>query len=168
MGKFLGFAILLMAMSFPALAQYQSNRLSPQDQSQFDNYYQKWVNDSRRNDRDDIRKDEQHMQDIMSRYNIPPDVPYDRIASGGYAEGRDHDRDDRDRQYGNREDRWQTRLSPQDQQEFDKVYSKWVRDQRGDRDDVPKDERKMQDIMSRYNIPSNVPYDAIASQGGRY
>jgi len=26
----------------------------------------------------------------------------------------------------------------------------------------------MQDIMSRYNIPQDTPYDAIASQGQRY
>jgi hypothetical protein len=26
----------------------------------------------------------------------------------------------------------------------------------------------MQDIMGRYNIPQNVPYDAIASQGQGY
>ena len=48
--------------------------------------YAKWVNDSRKNDRDDIDKDARKMQDIMPRNNIPPDVPYNSIASNGYGQ----------------------------------------------------------------------------------
>ena len=135
MTKLLGFSILLAALALPAFGQYRSDRLSPQDQQQFDKYYQKWVDDTRKNDRDDIRKDEQHMQDIMRRYDIPADVPYDRIASGGSAYEGDRDRD---RGYYGNTQNWQGRLSPGDQQEFDKVYSKWQKDQRSDRDDLPK------------------------------
>jgi len=162
MTKLLGLSILLAALALPAFGQYRSNRLSPEDQQQFDKYYKKWVDDSRKNDRDDIRKDEQHMQDIMGRYDIPADVPYDRIASSasGYGDG--------DQGYYGNAHSWQGRLSPGDQQEFDKTYSKWLNDQRKDRDDLPKDERKMRDIMSRYNIPLDVPFDAIASPGRRY
>jgi len=165
MTKFLGFAVLFAALALPAFGQYRSNQLSPQDQQQFDKYYQKWVDDTRRNDRDDIRKDEGHMQDIMRHYDIPADVPYDRVASSGAYGGGYGDRD-RDRgYYGNGNANWQGRLSPSDQQSFDNAYSKWMKDQRSDRDDIPKDERKMRDIMSRYNIPQDVPFDAVASQG---
>ena len=59
----------------------------------------------------------------------------------------------------------QGRLSASDQRKFDDAYSKWMKDQRSDRHDIPKDERKMGDIMSRYNIPQDVPFDAVASQG---
>ncbi len=127
-------------------------RLSVDDQRDFDRYYSQWMDDSHRNDRDDAARDAEHMQDIMARYNIPSNVPYDQLATPAaypvagpttYA---------------------QTRLSPDDQRDFDKAYAKWVNDSRkGDRDDLEKDTRKMQDIMARYNIPSNVPYDQIAS-----
>ena len=150
-------------------APYPQNggaRLSPEDQRDFDRYYSQWVDDSRRNDRDDAARDMQHMRDIMARNNIPPNVPFEQIATvnrnpntynnnayprGGY--------------FGN----GQNRLSPDDQHEFDKAYSKWVKDSRkNDRDDIDKDARKMQDIMARYNIPSDVPYDQIASPNAQY
>src|SRR5690349_21711038 len=141
------FSALLIALALPAAAQYgRGGRLSPEDQQRFDNYYAKWQNDMRRNDRDDVRSDEGHMQDIMARYGIPRDVPYDRIASGGgYGYGHDRDRDDdrdrdqdRDRGYGY--DHREGRLSPQDQQQFDRYYSKWLNDTRkNDRDDIRSD-----------------------------
>jgi hypothetical protein len=145
---------------YPPPATYA--RLSPEDQRDFDRYYSQWIDDSRRNDRDDAARDMEHMQDIMARNNIPSNVPYDQLAThGAYA--------------GSGQPAYaqtvpgqtayaQTRLSPDDQRDFDKAYSKWVNDSRkGDRDDLEKDTRKMQDIMARYNIPSNVPYDQIAS-----
>jgi hypothetical protein len=143
----------------------RGQRLSPEDQSRFDGYYQKWVSDRRSNDRDDIRKDEQHMQDIMARYNIPSDVPYEQIASRGDAY-RDSDghRDRDDRGYH----RWRGRLPENEQRKFDDAYAKWVNDRRkNDRDDVREDEKHMLDIMSRNNIPRDVPFDAVASQGMR-
>jgi hypothetical protein len=153
MSKLLQIMALVSVLALPALCQY--TRLSPDDQHDFDKAYTKWVNDTRKNDRDDIAKDIRRMQDIMARYNIPANVPYSQIASTGYQA----------RSY-------QGRLSPQDQKEFDKHYTKWVNDTRkNDRDDVERDVRKMQDIMARYNIPGNVPFDQIASAGyasGRY
>jgi len=153
--------------------RYES-RLAPEDQRDFDRYYAQWVDDSRRNDRDDADRDVRHMQDIMARNNIPTDVPYEQIATpGGYQNngysnnpnGYGNNNNDSRDGYGYS----QTRLSADDQREFDKAYAKWVNDSRkNDRDDLEKDTRKMQDIMARYNIPSNVPYDQIASQNGGY
>ena len=153
MTRFLQIIALTAALAVPALCQYP--RLSSEDQHEFDKAYTKWVNDTRKNDRDDIAKDVRKMQDIMARYNIPANVPYAQVASTGYQA----------RSY-------QGQLSPQDQKEFDKHYTKWVNDTRkNDRDDIERDVRKMQDIMARYNIPGNVPFDQIASAGyaqGRY
>ena len=79
MNRILQVMALLAALALPALCQ--NSRLSPDDQHDFDKAYAKWVNDSRKNDRDDIDKDARKMQDIMARYNIPRDVTYDQIAS---------------------------------------------------------------------------------------
>lgn len=143
----------------PASSQWQG-RLSPDDQRDFDKYYAKWIDDTRKNDRDDIGKDIGHMQEIMARNNIPPEVPFNQLVSNpsaypayGYPAGAYP-------VYGH----WQGRLSPDDQRNFDKSYSKWLKHTRkNDRDDIEKDVRQMQDIMARYNIPANVPFDRIAS-----
>ena len=146
MKQFLGTFTLLLALTLPALAQGQV-RLSHEDQEKFDKHYTKWVNDTRKNDRDDIAKDVHEMQEIMAKYNIPANVPYDQIASTGSAV----------RIY-------QGRLSADDQREFDKYYTKWVNDTRkNDRDDIAKDVGRMQEIMARNNIPASVPFDQIAS-----
>jgi hypothetical protein len=144
--------------SYPS-AGYQSyaGRLSPEDQRDFDQYYSRWIEDTRKGDRDDIQSDVSHMQEIMARYSIPTDVSFDQIATVRYGSS-DHTGGYRSHE------RWQGRLSPEDQRQFDKAYAEWVEDTRKhDRDDIPKDTRKMQDIMARYNIPANVPFDAIAS-----
>src|SRR5579864_8684297 len=96
---------LMTALALPALCQ--SGRLSPDDQHEFDKAYTKWVNDTRKNDRDDIAKDVRKMQEIMARNNIPANVPYEQVASTG------------NRYQG---PSYQSQLSPQDQQEFDKYY----------------------------------------------
>jgi hypothetical protein len=187
MKKLLGISVVVIGLMLPALAQVQRStvqvrnvsqqdrddnrqypdresgrgqRLSPEDQSRFDGYYSKWVSDSRRNDRDDMRKDEERMQEIMGRYKIPSDVPYERIASRG--EG------DRD-QYRDREDRgYRGRLSESDQRKFDDAYAKWLKaGRKNDRDDIREEEKHMIDIMSRNNIPRDVPFDAVASSGMR-
>src|SRR5438309_6138920 len=125
MKKFLATFALLLAFTLPGFAQGQV-RLSAEDQKEFDKHYTKWVNDTRKNDRDDIAKDVRKMQEIMARYNIPPNVPYEQIASSGNA-------------YPVRG--YQGRLSPDEQREFDKNYTKWVNDRRkNDRDDIAKDE----------------------------
>ena len=160
MTRVLQLMVLIAALALPALCQY--GRLSADDQREFDKAYTKWVNDSRKNDRDDIDKDVRKMQDIMSRNNIPPNVPYEQIASSGYTqEGRYNGTYQQNGPYAN-----QGRLSPDDQREFDKAYDKWVKDSRkNDRDDIDKDVRKMQDIMARNNIPPSVPYEQIATPG---
>ena len=163
MTRILQLMALIAALALPALCQY--GRLSPDDQREFDKAYTKWVNDSRKNDRDDVDRDVRRMQDIMSRNNIPPDVPYDQIASSGYAhDSRSNDAYQQNAPYGAN----QARLSPEDQREFDKAYDRWVNDsRRNDRDDVDRDVRKMQDIMARNNIPPTVPYDQVAGSGYR-
>lgn len=149
-----------------AYPQNGGARLSPDDQRDFDRYYSQWVDDGRRNDREDAARDMQHMRDIMARNNIPPNVPFEQIATSpnGYS-GYNNNAYSNGAYYGN----GQNRLSPDDQREFDKAYSKWVKDSaKNDRDDIDKDARKMQDIMARYNIPSNEPYDQIASPNAAY
>jgi hypothetical protein len=146
--RFLLLVALTAALGLPALSQ--SSRLSPDDQHDFDKAYNKWVNDTRKNDRDDIAKDIRKMQEIMARNNIAANVPYDQLAStgNGYQRG------------------YQAQLTAQDQQEFDKYYTKWVNDTRkNDRDDIDRDIRKMQDIMAHNHIPPDVPFNQIASTG---
>jgi hypothetical protein len=144
------FGLILAALTVGAFAQAQG-RLSPDDQREFDKYYTKWVNDTRKNDRDDIAKDVGRMQEIMERNHIAPDVPFDRLASTGTG--------DPTREY-------RGRLSADEQKDFDKYYTKWVNDTRkNDRDDIARDVRHMQEIMARKNIPANVPFDEIASSG---
>ena len=59
---------------------------------------------------------------------------------------------------------WHGALSPDDQKKFDENYAKWVDAQRrNDRDEIGDHARKLQDIMSHNNIPSNVPFDQLAS-----
>ncbi len=133
-------------------------QLSPQDQDKFNKEYAKWQDASAKGDQDDIDKHAREMHKIMERNNIPPDTPFDAIASSGPGYSRQYDY----RQY-------QGKFSDEDQKKFDKAYEHWVNDrQRGDRDDVAKDEGKMQELMSRYNIPRDVPYDMLASGGRGY
>ena len=66
----------------PAFAQ-QAGRLSPDDQGEFDKHHIKWVNDTRKNDRDRIAKDVKHMRELMGSERHPSNVPYVRIASTG-------------------------------------------------------------------------------------
>lgn len=143
----------------PAYGRWQG-RLSPEDQREFDQYYGKWQGATRRNDRDDINNNARKMQDIMTRYNIPPDVPFDQIATAsGYP---------RAGAYGNA---YPTaypanavRLSADDQQKFNRAYQKWLdATRKNDRDDISSNARKMQSIMANYNIPSTVPFDQVAS-----
>ncbi len=169
-------ALLVLLMAAPAIAQVDVNqdgyygyptatRLSPTDQQQFDKYYSKWVDDSRRNDRDDVAKDAGKMQEIMARYNIPASVPFDQIASNpatgayGYPYGYPNGA------YGNPA-YVGTRLTPGDQQKFNTHYAKWLdANRKNDQDDIASNAGKMQAIMARYNIPPNTPFQAIATNG---
>jgi len=159
MTRVLQLMALIAALALPAFCQY--GRLSPDDQREFDKAYTNYVNDSRKHDRDDIDRDVRRMQDIMSRNNIPPNVPYEQVASSGYTQ-----QDRYNNAYQQNGSYWadQGRLSPDDQREFDRAYDKYVNDSRkNDRDDIDRDVRRMQDIMARNNIPPNVPYEQIAT-----
>jgi len=133
------------------------NQLSPDDQHKFNEEDGKWQESSAKNDRDDIDKHARKMEDIMARYNIPPNTAFAEIATAnGYAP-----------RYSHRD--FQGRLSPDDQQKFDKSYQHWLHErQENDRGGMAKEEGHMQEIMARYNIPRDVPYDVIVSGGGRY
>lgn len=190
MNKLLAMVVLVLAFGIPALAQ---SRMSPDDQAKFNSYYSRWIQAQQKNDRDDVASAEHHMQDLMNRYGIPSDTPYDVVAQQsepgygdqdrdrgygqdrdrGYRRDRDGDRDrDRDWDRDNRRGEvgnWQGRLSPDDQRRFDNAYQHWLHErQENDRNGMARQESTMQDIMGRYNIPQDVPYDAIASGGRRY
>lgn len=138
-------------------AQQAPPTMSPDDQREFNKEYDKWQQANSRNDRSDIDKHARRMEDIMARYNIPPNTPFNAIATNGYSERHTEVRD------------FQGRFSPDDQKRFDKAYEKWLHDRRKhDRDDIARDENHMQEIMARYNIPRDVPYDALSSGGRGY
>lgn len=165
MKKLLGVLVLVFAFGLPLLAQVQ--RLTPDDEAQFNSYYQRWLQDKQTNDRDDMISMEHHMQDIMSKYAIPSDTPYDQVASqyngGRPYDYRDRDRD-RDRGYAGQ---WQGRLSPDDQNKLNKEYTKWQESNaKNDRDDIDKHARNMEQIMQRNGIPPDTPFDSIATANG--
>jgi hypothetical protein len=142
----------LLALGFPAVAQ--SGCADPDRDC---SYAGQWQEANAKNDRDDIDEHARKMEEIMSRYHIPPDTPFDAIAtSNGHS-----------RHYDVRE--FQGRFSPDDQKKFDKAYEHWLNDRRKrDHDDLAKDEGKMQEIMARYNIPRDIPYDVLASGARGY
>ena len=170
MQRVLGMLTLLLAMGFvPATAQssypepepnhagaWQST-LSADDQKEFNEHYEKWQKANADRDLDDINKHARKMEEIMSRYRIPADTPFDAVAT---STGVSHHYDVR---------QFQGRFSKDDQKRFDKAYEDWVKHrQKNDRDDIAKDEGKMQEIMARYNIPRDVPYDVLVSAARGY
>jgi hypothetical protein len=89
------------------------------------------------------------------------------LAQNADDNGRQDDRDDARRQdsrvYGNGQ--WRGRLSSEEQQRFDSYYSRWLDYRRtNNRDEIESMENRMRDVMSHNNIPSNVPFDRIASR----
>ena len=149
--------------------------LAPEYQQRFDSYYTRWLQYRATNNRDEMDSMERRMREIMTNYRIPADVPYAAVASpniggnSGYYGNRGYGRGDGDADdynYG-RYGRNQQRLSADDQRRFDSYYSRWIDyRRRNDRDEIASMEGRMRDIMNHYNIPSNVPFSAIASQGG--
>jgi len=130
-------------------------KLSGDDQRRFDSYFSRWQEYRQRNDRDEIRSMEKRMQDIYSRYRIPPRTPYFWVASSSG----DQDWDAWEN------DRWRGRLSGEDQRRFDSYYSRWLEyRRRNDRDEMRSMESRMQDVMSHYDIPTQVPFEQIASR----
>jgi len=173
MKKLFGVLTVLLALGLlPAVAQqgypypdrdqdrYSGSwqgRLSSEDQREFNEHYDKWQKANAKNDRDDLDKNARKMEEIMARYRIPPDTPFDAIATSS-GESRHYDV----RQF-------QGRFSHDDQKKFDKAYEDWQEHRRKrDRDDIAKDEGKMLEIMARYNIPRDVPYDVLASGARGY
>jgi hypothetical protein len=62
-----------------------------------------------------------------------------------------------------------SRLSADDQSRFDSYYSRWLQYRRtNNRDEIVSMEKRMQDVYAHYGIPSNTPYDRVASNGGGY
>ena len=55
-------------------------RLSPEDQQSFDSYYARWLDYRGTNNRAGMESMERRMREIMDIYEIPPQVPYERIA----------------------------------------------------------------------------------------
>jgi hypothetical protein len=166
MSRLLGILFLVAVFGLPAFAQAQ--QMSPGDQDKFNSYYSHWQQARNSNDRDDMVSMENRMQDLMNKYAIPADTPYDEVASQNGAPGYgDRDRDyrdrDRDRAYAGN---WQGRMSADDQRKFDDEYRKWQESSaKNDRDDIDKHARKMEEIMARYSIPPDTPFDAIATRG---
>lgn len=165
-------------------SQNYRSALSGDDQRKFDQEYQKWVDSERKNDRDDIAEHARKMQDIMVRNNIPANVPFDQLASNpvypaGYAQpypnqgypnqaypNQAYPNQPYPPQPGAYPTYTQTRLSADDQRKFDEQYAKWVHaTQKNDHDDIAQAAGKMQEIMARAGIPSNVPYGAVATNG---
>lgn len=173
MKKLLGSMIVLAAMALPALAQMQQMR--PDDQQKFDNDYSRWLQDKQTNNRDDMVSMEHHMQDLMNKYSIPADTPYDQIASQnnmapppppGYNNGPYNNNPAYNNGgYDNRS--YANQMSPDDQNKFNKEYSKWQEaNAKNDRDDIDKHARNMEELMQRNNIPQNTPFNAIATTSG--
>jgi hypothetical protein len=175
MKKLLGIAALLLAIALPVFAQ--GRRLSGDDQRRFDSYFSRWQDYRRTNNRDETISMEKRMQDIYQHYGIPGGTPFERIASGGQRDYRwdaqsDHDWDrdhGGDRWHQDNRDDWSRRLSGDDQRRFDSYYSRWQEYRRtNNRDEIVSMEKRMQDVYQHNGIPSNTPYDAVATGGRRY
>src|SRR3984893_8758729 len=79
-------------------------------------------------------------------------------------EGEHHDRD---RDYGHH-DRWEGRLSAEDQSRFDSYYSRWIDYRRtNNREQMVSMENRMRDVMARNSIPPNTEFSEIASRSQR-
>jgi hypothetical protein len=73
-----------------------------------------------------------------------------------------------DQGYGTPYGRWEGRLSAEDQERFDSYYSRWQDYRRTkNRDEIVSMENRMRDVMSHYNIPSDVPFGEIASNNNQ-
>ena len=168
MKQLLGSLIVLAALALPALAQAQ--QMSPDDQSKFDNYYSRWVQDRQNGDRDDMVSSEHHMQDLMNKYAIPAETPYDQVAARNAAPAPGYDGAYDNRGYDNRpyDNRgYANQLQGDDQNKFNKEYIKWQEaNAKNDRDDIDKHARNMEQIMQRNGVPPNTPFASIATTNG--
>ncbi|HET7440891.1 MAG TPA: hypothetical protein VFJ47_06285 [Terriglobales bacterium] len=119
--------------------------------------------DRARSDRDNNRGDNDRDRD-NGQYQ-------DRDRNGGYYGNGQYGDRDRDRnggyygdgQYGRS---YHNVLAPEWQQKFDSYYQRWQQYRAtNNTGEMRSMEQRMQDIMAHYNIPSNVPYDQVASPG---
>ncbi|HEY8669370.1 MAG TPA: hypothetical protein VIL63_00895 [Terriglobales bacterium] len=155
-----------------------NNRLSAEDQGRFDNYYSRWVESQRRNDGGERASMEERMREVMSRYSIPAEVPFQQIASNqAYDTRRQGDGDGRQMEnhgqmqlqeggYGDDRDRHERRDIPRfsgsDARRFRSYYSRWQQyRQTNNREQAENMERRMTEIMNRHNIPNGVGYDQV-------
>jgi hypothetical protein len=169
-------SLVFAAAPAKALPQYQNGpyaqtqnwrgALSSDDQQRFDESYAKWTDAQRNNDRDDISENARHMQDIMTRNNIPSNVPFDQIASNPVYPPNQAAYPNQPYPNQPYPAYGQARLSAEDQRKFDDDYAKWMNSQRkNDQDDIAKSADKMHEIMARNGIPTNVPFAAIVTNG---
>jgi len=188
MKKPLVLSVLILVLVTSAVAQGRGRQLSGDDQRRFDSYFSRWQDYQRTNNQGEARSMEERMQNIYRHYGIPSNTPYSRIASNGGGPdsdrdrdwGRDRDRDrdwDRDRRaewdrYRDRDrDYWRQnqRLSGEDQGRFDSYFQRCQNYRRtNNRDEVISMEKRMFDVYDHYGIPHDVPFERVASQGGRY
>src|SRR5881227_3438343 len=160
MKKLFAVSALLFALFVPVLAQAQ-RQLSPEDQRRFDSYYSHWQEYRHTNNREQIASMEKRMQDVYAHYGIPAGTPYWRVASNARGEW---DRDNNE--WWRWRNRWQGRLSADDQSRFDSYYSRWQEYRRSNnRDEAVSMEKRMGDIYAHYGFPSDTPYWQVASNG---
>lgn len=164
----LGVASVALALAIPGMAQTSATQ---QRRAELKSISWQDQDDYRRQDRDDDR-DRDHDRDR--------DRDRDRKR---HHRDRDHDRDD-DRYrngnsgyYGNGQygrgsygrggyGQYHGVLAPEWQQKFDSYYTRWLQYRNSNNSgEMSSMEGRMRDIMAHYNIPTNVPYSAVASPG---
>jgi hypothetical protein len=145
--------------------------------------------DRRQGDRDDNRKRDRdknlhrdHRDKHRTQADRDQDRDRDRDNNRTYRD-RDWDRDrdgdrDRDRNrnsgyYGRQgsygRGQWQGRLSASDQRRFDSYYSRWLQYRAtNNRGEILSMQNRMYDVYGHYGIPSNVPFNQVASSGVAY
>ncbi len=146
-------------------------QLAPGDQARFDSYYSRWIQYRQVRDREQVRSMEDRMLDVYAHYQIPPNTPYDWIASNArpelHADWKAHyewnEREEHAEHREWREHQWRERLSYDERARFDELYGRWLsaRD-RGDRDDAEHIAHHMREIMERNDIPQEVRFEEIA------
>lgn len=133
--------------------------LSADDQQRFDSYYSRWLEYRRTNNAGEVASMQRRMQDIMTRYRIPANTPYSRIASSGGNHG--HHR------WGRSGAPAILRFSADDENRFRSYYERWQQYRASNnRSEVVSMERRMQDVMSHYNLPAGVSYDDVMQSFG--
>ena len=85
------------------------------------------------------------------------------MSSAAQSQRSDDDRSP-NQSYSASHDRWQGRLSTEDQGRFDSYYSRWLNYTRtNDAANRNAMAERMRDVMAHYDIPSDVSFDQIAS-----